>query len=213
MDLKQFWFFSSLTDEEIVELKQIIQVKHYPAGTILFYEKEIPKYLYLLASGSAKLYKYDIKDNEIILHTLKSPNLIAEVANFDELAYPANCLLEKDSTVYLIDYQQFKEKFLIKSSISLAVIKSLIKKIKAMEQFITYSMTTDSYGKIIKFLYENENILPNIKQVKIASLLNITPETLSRNIAKLKKEKIIDKSDGYIKIINHQKLKNLLDSN
>lgn len=144
------------------------------------------------------------------MHTLKAPNFIAEVANFDELAYPANCSLESDSKVCLIDYKQFKQKFLIKSEISLSVIKSLIKKIKALEQFITYSMTTDSYGKIVKFLHENEELLPNIKQVKIASLLNITPETLSRNIAKLKQDKIIDKSDGYIKIINRKELEKLL---
>ena len=211
MDLKQFWFFSSLTDEEIVQLNKIITIKQYPAGTILFYEKDSPTYLYLLASGSAKLYKYDLKGNEIVLHTLKGPNFIAEIANFDESFYPANCLLESESTVYLIDYKQFKENFLTKSDISLAVIKSLIKKIKAIEQFITYSMTIDSYGKIVKFLYENEDLLPNIKQVKIASLLNITPETLSRNIAKLKQKKIIDKSNGCIKIINHQELQKLLN--
>ena len=210
MDLKKFWFFSSLNEEEIEELNHITLIKEYPAGKILFYEKDQPKYLYLLAQGSARLYKYDLKGNEIVLHTLQAPNFIAEIANFDEFAYPANCSLESQSIIYLIDYKQFKEKFLTKSEISLAVIKSLIKKIKAIEQFITYSMTTDSYGKIVKFLYENEELLPSIKQVKIASLLNIAPETLSRNITKLKKEQIVDKSDGYIKIIDYKRLKELL---
>jgi CRP/FNR family transcriptional regulator len=88
-------------------------------------------------------------------------------------------------------------------------IKSLTKKIKALESFINYSITADSYTKTARFLYENEEILKSIKQVKIASLLNIAPETLSRNIAKLKKNKIIDKNEGTIKIISHKKLQSI----
>ena len=56
-------------------------------------------------------------------------------------------------------------------------------------------------------LYENENILKSIKQVKIASLLNIVPETLSRNLAKMRRENIIDKEKGYIRITDRKKLK------
>lgn len=206
MQLDKFWFFDSLDEKELTELKNITVKKSYKKGEILFYIKDEPKHLYLLASGVVKLYKHDFKDNEVVLHNLCAPNLIAEIANFEELPYPANCSFESDGEVYLIDYKKFKEKFLSKSKISMIFIKSLTKKIKALESFINYSITADSYTKIAKFLYENEDILKSIKQVKIAAILNIAPETLSRNITKLKKEKIIDKDEGYIKIIDHKKL-------
>ena len=154
-----------------------------------------------------KLYKHDFKENEVVLHTLCAPNLIAEIANFEESLYPASCSFESDGVIYRIDYEKFKERFLSKSGICMVFIKSLTKKIKALESFINYSITTDSYTKIAKFIYENEEILKSIKQIKIASILNIAPETLSRNITRLKKEKIIDKDEGYIKIIDREKLK------
>lgn len=210
MELEKFWFFDSLDENEIAELKNITIKKHYKKGEILFYIKDEPRYLYLLASGVVKLYKHDFKDNEVVLHNLCAPNLIAEIANFEESLYPANCAFESDSEVYLIDYGQFKEKFLSKSKISMIFIKSLTKKIKALENFINYSLTADSYTKIAKFLYENEAILKSIKQVKIASILNIAPETLSRNITRLKKENIIAKEDGNIKIIDKNRLKELI---
>ncbi|MBU0632572.1 Crp/Fnr family transcriptional regulator [bacterium] len=210
MELEKFWFFDSLDKNEMAELKNITIKKQYKKGEILFYIKDEPRYLYLLASGVVKLYKHDFKDNEVVLHNLCAPNLIAEIANFEESPYPANCAFESDAVIYLIDYRQFKEKFLSKSNISMIFIKSLTKKIKALENFINYSLTADSYTKIAKFLYENEDILKSIKQVKIASILNIAPETLSRNITRLKKENIIAKENGNIKIIDKNRLKELI---
>ena len=64
--------------------------------------------------------------------------------------------------------------------------------------------------KIAKFLFDNESFLINLKQVKIAQILNITPETFSRKLAKLKKEKIIQNEKGYIKILDHSKLESYI---
>lgn len=210
MDLEEFWLFNTLDKQEIQQLKSISIKKSYNKDEILFYEKDESKYLHLLINGSVKIYKYDFKGNEIVLHNLKSPNLIAEIVNFDEIPYPANCTFEEDGEIYLIDYEKFKENFLCKSKISTLFIKSLILKIKALENFINYSITSDSYTNTARFINEHEDILSTVKQIKIASLLNITPETLSRNISKLKKENIIEKENGHIKIIDYDKLKNII---
>jgi CRP/FNR family transcriptional regulator len=66
--------------------------------------------------------------------------------------------------------------------------------------------------KIAKFLYENEELLKNLKQVKIAQILNITPETFSRQLAKLKKENIIENEKGYIKILDYKKIQNFISN-
>ncbi len=210
MQFQNFWFFESLTQDEIKELQKITTKRECKRGEILFYAKDQPRYLYFLASGMVKLYKHDFKENEVVLHNLYAPNLIAEIANFEELPYPANCSFESDGEVYLIDYEKFKELFLSKYAISMLFIKSLTKKIKALESFISYSLTTDSYTKTARFLYENEDLFKSLKQIKIASLLNITPETLSRNIAKLKQEKIVVKKEGSLIIIDYEKLRVLL---
>lgn len=210
MQLEKFWFFDSLNEQEMVQLKDITIKKNCKKGEILFYAKDEPKFLYLLANGVVKLYKHDFKENEVVLHNLCAPNLIAEISNFEELPYPANCAFETDGEIYKIDYQKFKELFLSKSEISIVFIKSLTKKIKALENFINYSITADSYTKTAKFLYENEYLFATLKQIKIASLLNIAPETLSRNITKLKKEKIITKQNGFLKIIDYQRLQAIL---
>ncbi len=211
MKIHEYYFFDSLDEKEKIELEKISRKKYYKKDEILFYKGDEAKYLYLLVKGIVRVYKHDYKDNEVIIHNLMAPTFIAEIANYEEIPYPANCSFETDSEIYVIEYSEFKKRFLAKPEISMMLIKLLTKKIKALENFINYNITADSNIKIAQFLYENEEILSSLRQVKIASILNITPETLSRKISKLKKDKIIENDEGYIKILNHKKLKELFE--
>jgi CRP/FNR family transcriptional regulator len=209
---EDFFFFNFLKEEDLVRLKEISVKKYFNKGEILFYKGDEPKYLHFLLKGVAKLYTYDHKDNEVIIHNLIAPSLVAEIVNYEEMKFPANCSFETRAEVLLIDYEKFKNEFLLKPEISMFFIKSLTKKIKALESFINYNISSNSIEKIAKFLIDNEQILINLKQVKIAQILNITPETFSRKLAKLKNEKIIQNEKGYIKILNHKRLESFINN-
>lgn len=209
-DLNDFYFFNFLKEEELKRLKEISIKKQFNKDEILFYKGETPKYLHLLLKGIVKLYTHDSKDNEVVIHNLVAPSLIAEIVNYEELRFPANCSFETTGEVLLIDYEKFKNEFLLKPEISMFFIKSLTKKIKALESFINYNISSNSIEKIVRFLIENDSLLINLKQVKIAQILNITPETFSRKLSKLKKEKIIQNDKGYIKILDYNKLRNYI---
>lgn len=208
--LEDFYFFKFLKQEDLIRLKEITVKKQYNKDEILFYRGEEPRFLHFLLKGVVKLYTYDSKENEVIIHNLMAPSLIAEIANYEEMGFPANCAFETNAEVLLIDYEKFKAEFLLKPEIAMFFIKSLTKKIKALESFINYNISSNSLEKIAKFLYENESILVNLKQVKIAQILNITPETFSRKISKLKKDGIIHNEKGRIKILDHDRLKELI---
>lgn len=209
MNLKEFYFFSMLNDEEIKELEEISIFKKYSKNEILFYSGDDSKYLYLLTSGVVKLYKHDYRDNEIVIHNINAPSFIAEIVNYEEQSFPANCSFETESEVVMIDYKKFRDRFLHKKEVSTLFIKSLSKKIKHLENFIHTNMTIDINAKVAKFLYDNEQSLDSLKQVKIAEMLNIREETLSRKIAKLIKDGIIMKEKRNIKILDREKLLNL----
>ncbi|MGA1940169.1 Crp/Fnr family transcriptional regulator [Arcobacter sp. YIC-310] len=211
-EFEDFYLFSFLKEEELERLKEISVKKYFNKDEILFYKGDKPKFLHVLLKGIVKLYTHDHKDNEVVIHNLMPPSLIAEIANYEEIGFPANCAFETSAEVLLIDYEKFKVEFLLKPEISMFFIKSLTKKIKALESFISYNISSNSIEKIAKFLLDNENLLKNLKQVKIAQLLNITPETFSRKISKLKKDEIIQNEKGFIKILDHEKLSDFVSS-
>jgi len=208
---KDYAYFDFLEQKDIERLKEISFKKVYKKGEILFYKGDEPRYLHLLIFGVVKLYIHDFKDNEVVIHNLVGPSLIAEIVNYEEINFIANCSFETNCEVILIDYKRFKEEFLLKPEISMFFIKSLTKKIKYLENFINYNITLNSLEKIAKFLYENEKLLPSLKQVKIAQILNITPETFSRGLTKLKKDNIIENDKGIIKILDYEKLQKIVN--
>ena len=62
--------------------------------------------------------------------------------------------------------------------------------------------------KIAKFLKEHEDLFFKLNKNKIASILNITPETFSRTLKELKKEGLI--IERTVVKINKQKIEEIL---
>ena len=85
----------------------------------------------------------------------------------------ANCAFETDAEVILIDYKKFKEEFLQNQDFNI-FIKSLIKKIKFLQNFIDYNVSLNSMEKKLQNFYMKMRKLKTLKQVKIAQILNIT---------------------------------------
>ena len=83
--LEDLFFFNFLKEEDLIRLKEISVKKYFNKDEILFYKGDEPKYLHLLIKGIVKLYTYDHKDNEVIIHNLMAPSLIAEIVNYEEM--------------------------------------------------------------------------------------------------------------------------------
>jgi len=207
--LKEFYLFNSLDQKDLELLESISFEKKFTEDELVFYKGDESKYLLLLISGCVKIYRHDFKDNEVTIHNIKASSFIAELANYEKIPYPANCRCEMDSKIIFIDYKKFEEYFLQKNEFLLIFIKSLTKKIKALELFISTNMIEDVDAKIAKFIYDNKADISAIKKIKIAELLNIRQETLSRKLAKLKKDEVLENKKGKIEIKDERALRAL----
>ncbi len=209
--LKEFYLFKNLKENELIRLKEISTYKNYPKGTILFYEGEKSKNLLLLTKGILQIYKTDSKGNRIILHNFYPYQLIAEIVNFEKIRYPATAEFLTDGEAVLINYDIFEKEFLKNPEISFTIIKSLSNKVRYLEQVITNDIVLSSTARVCKFIYEKEDDFLHLKKSEIATLMNITPETLSRIIAKLKKLKILEKEGSQYKVINKEGLRSFFE--
>ncbi|SNZ10318.1 CRP/FNR family transcriptional regulator, anaerobic regulatory protein [Persephonella hydrogeniphila] len=206
IDAREIYLFKHLNNEQLKKLQAISHVREYSRGELLFYEGEEPKYLYILLEGAIRVYKTDLKGNEITLHYFHPVNMIAEVANFEEFPYPATAEFETDGKVLAIDFDRFRNEFIKDPAIAFNIIRSLTYKIKILNDIIIQNMMMDAVSRVAKFIDEHEDLFKELKHNKIASLLNITPETFSRILKKFKEQGIIEKK-GKELIINKEKLK------
>ena len=206
MNLKDYFLFKNLSDEDLEEIQSFSIVKNLKKNDIVFYEKEEPNYLHLLVKGNARVYKVDNKGNELIIHKFTPVSLIAELANFENMPYPANCAMDSDGVILKIEFEKFK-KFLQKGDVCMEILSSLLKKMKYLDNIIHSNLILDTSTKIAKFIYENPEAFENLKQHSIATLLNIKPETLSRKLKKFKDLGIIENRGYKLKIVDKEKIK------
>ncbi|AQW81638.1 Crp/Fnr family transcriptional regulator [Campylobacter pinnipediorum] len=198
--LRKIPIFSNLKDDELSRLKDIAIIKKYKKGEFLFMEGDDPRWLIYLLSGSVKLYKNSPKGKEIFLHQLSPMNFVAELANFENIKYPANAVFSVSGEVLKIDYSKFRDEFLINPKISIEIIKSLSEKLKITSDILHQELVLNSEARVARFIVEHEDLFNELKYIKISSILNITPETFSRILNKFKTSNLIkfDNSNNLI---------------
>ncbi|MCD8544217.1 MAG: Crp/Fnr family transcriptional regulator [Epsilonproteobacteria bacterium] len=209
--LRDIAIFSHLSDTQLEKLKKISSVKKYRAKEILFYEGDEPVYLHVLLQGTLKVYKTNHKGQQIFLHQFYPGGLVAELAHFETIPYPATAEFMSDSEVLRIDYKALEKDFFKNPDISFEIIKSLIAKHKILIDVIQKEVILTAEAKVAKFLLENEELFKTLKNTQVASLLNLTPETLSRTLSKFKASGLIEVDDEqHLRIINRGKLQEML---
>jgi len=203
--------FSKLNDEQIEKLKKISVIKKFSAKEILFYEGDAPIYLYVLLQGTLKVYETNHKGQQIFLHQFYPGGLVAELANFENIPYPATAEFMSESEVLRIDYKALEHDFFKNPDISFEIIKSLIAKHKILIDVIQKEVILTADAKVAKFILENGELFKTLKNTQVASILNLTPETLSRTLSKFKSSGFIELDDKHhIRVLDAQKLEEVL---
>ncbi len=206
MDFESIYFFSSLDSTQQASIQKIAREKKFNKGEFLFFEGDTPKYLHILTRGVVKVYKTLPNGNEIVIHNFYPPTMVAEMPCLEHIDYPATAVCETDVTVTLIDYARFEKEFLQDPKVSFNIIRSLTKKIKNLDAALTNTMTLSATQRCAKFIHENPETFLTLKQRKVAEILNITPETLSRTLKKFKEAGAVTTEKGKPKIVDTGKL-------
>jgi len=205
--------FSNLDKKFHKELYNDIHIKKFTKQSIVFYEGDYSNYLHILINGQVRLYKTSPKDAMIQLHRLNAPAVIGEYASLEQVAFPATCEFISDGgTIGLLHFKKLM-KYLEDPSFSLALLKSMTNKVMMLSSLVHKETILSSEAKVADLILNDINLFNTIKNNEIASILNITPETLSRILSKLKRYKIINIKNHIITIENLEALHIIIEKN
>lgn len=190
--LKNIDMFKDLDEETISKIEKITTSHNISKDNIVFYEGDDSKHLYLLVHGIIKLYKTSSNHKEIVLKYFHESELIGEVANFEQIPYPATAKAYSDVEILKIDFDSLKEIIYSSPELSFIIQTSLIKKIKNLETIISTNLVLDSKERVAKYIYNHTDDFFTTKNILIAEILSVSPETLSRILKFFKDQDIID---------------------
>ncbi len=195
--------FSSLEENELQALEKISRICRYSQNSTLFTQGEKSDALIILIGGIVSIFKHDPKGNEIVIGYFKRYALLAEAAALRQIPFPSSATFKTDGAVLKINIEAFKKLFVTHSKISQVLIESLLDKIDLLQQNIHFNLASSSREKILHFFEQSPALSLDLKQYEIAYLLGMTPETFSRNVNKLLKEKKLVKTATGYKYLSH----------
>lgn len=190
--LQNILLFSDLDDKTISEVENFTTEHKIKKDALIFYEGDEAQYLYLLTKGIIKLFKTSSQHKEIVLKYFQDSDLIGEVANFENIPYPATAKAHSDVEYLKIDFAKFKDVLINNPSLLFQIQTSLIKKIKNLENIISTNLVLDSKERVAKYLHSHADDFFETKNIIIAEMLGVSPETLSRILKFFKDHDIID---------------------
>jgi CRP/FNR family transcriptional regulator len=211
-NLQSIPLFSKLSEAHLAELQSQMHIHQYEKESIVFYEGDESEYLHILLDGVVRLYKTSPKGTQVHMHNFAAPEVIALFAAFEKIPFPATCEFLGDGVVGLLPLEKIYT-CMQNVDFSISLVSALSKRMKLLADLLHKETIYTTEAKIADLVLNNSSVFKRLKNNEIASILNMTPETLSRILTKMKKEGIIVIEEHVVTILNKDALHSILETN
>ena len=216
--ISQIQLFKGLNEEELAELSMTLVDQEIKRNQPIFSEGEQATGLYIVVSGSVKIYKLSFDGKEQILHILGAGEPFAEVAVFAGTTYPANAITMEKSRLFYIPRKSFLDLIGQYPSLALSMLATLSLRLRQFAGMIESLSLKEVPGRLATHLLllseqnkGSSEVELAIAKTQLASYLGTIPETLSRILSKLVKAGYIKSEGSVITILDRDGLQDLAE--
>jgi len=219
--LKHVPIFSELDDETLEWLTDIGIRKSFKKDSMIMQEKEPGNMFFVIATGSVKISRINNEGREIILAILQQSNFFGEMSILDGFSRSANVIALEDSDLFLIKREEFNNLLYKQPKVCLTLLKELSKRIRDADMKIKILTLKDAVGRIAAVLLQLGDELGKVNNGQIvidklplrhdiANLASTSRETVSRIMQGLCNKGILELHGSKLKILDYEKLKDLV---
>lgn len=215
-NLSRFFMFSELSPEQIGLLAEHCQVVEAARGNYIFNRGDQARGLFLLLSGQLKLGVTSPQGSEKVISIVYPGESFGEAVLFMERQFPVYAQATQDSQLLLVSKQGIFSLLDSDPLVARKMLAGLSVRMHQLVQDIGMLSLQSSVQRFIGYLLQISAQAPNASSVTlpasktmIASLLNLTPETLSRTMTKLQQLGLIEVNGKDITITDVAKLRNV----
>lgn len=192
--LEQAHFLAELSPAGKDAIAAIARPRDLHKKEVLFREGEKGRAVFLLSTGYIRLARMTPDGREMVIKIVQPGEFFAEVILFEKDEYPVTATATEAGVVLeiprlqlhgLLAHREFRADF----------IAMLMKKQRYLADRLYQLTTVDVETRFVHFLQEKFGKAPSIvipfAKKEIAAAIGATPETFSRMILKLKKQKLL----------------------
>jgi len=223
MDIARFLsrvpLFEGLPTEQLDRLAAIVVEKRLSKGDTVFLEGDEGNGFYVVVAGRVKVFKVSPEGKEQILHILGPGEPFGEVAVFAGRRFPAHSMAMEPSRVLFFARKSFIALIEQHPSAALNMLAILSKRLRVFTHLIDDLSLKEVPGRLSAYLLSlsrrdegGPDLELDISKGQLAGRLGTIPETLSRILAKMVRNRLIELDGPRIRILDRQGLEDLVSS-
>jgi CRP/FNR family transcriptional regulator len=195
--------FSVLNKEQLAKLLSMITHRKYSRGQVIFFEGDMSDRLYIINRGKAKIYTYTKEGKEQILYLVSEGDFIGDLSLLKKDKYEFNAEALEETNVCMLSKDDFDRVIRENPGITLNILEYVHDRIQRLERLIQTLSTKDVEARIAgllisfakEFSHDDKDgliIELPINREEMANYIGVTRETISRKLASLQDENIIE---------------------
>jgi CRP/FNR family transcriptional regulator, dissimilatory nitrate respiration regulator len=211
--------FEGLPIDQMEDLVMIVTDQGFLKGQIIFSEGEEGNGFYVVIQGRVKVYKLSPDGKEQILHFFGPGEPFGEVPVFTGQRFPAHAEAMEESRILFFPKRSFVNLIKQNPALALNMLGILSKRLRRFTALIDDLSLKEVPGRLavhLLFLSKqgegSKDLELSITKAQLASLLGTIPETLSRILAKMTAQGLIETRGRRIRILDRESLQELVDS-
>lgn len=220
--LSQARYFSRLSAEVLEQVSRRFRELHYPAESVICHEGSAAERLFFVAHGKVKLLRHSAAGDDVLLDLLPQGALFGGLAPLGTRHYPETAMAQTDACVLSISGAEFQQLLEQHPQVTLAVLASVARSLDDARETIRQVTTSDVRTRVATALLklaqrlgedaaEGVLIRSPLSRQDLAAMIGATPETVSRVMAELKREGLLDSGRQWVRIVDRDGLQRVVE--
>ncbi len=220
--LRRIALFAEMDDDELLNLSRDLRQRAFVAGETVFFQGDAGSSVYLIASGSVRIYVLGEDGQEVSVMIYGPGDLFGEMSLIDQLPRSATAVAVQDSTLWVMTGQDFERHLRASPQLALNLMLALSTRLRESNESVMSLASLDVTRRIAKRLLSlairQGESLPDgririgskLTQGDLASLISASRESTNRALRALQKKGLIDVQDGYLILLKPDELSSLI---
>ena len=179
--------FSLLTGEQAQSIAEGVVKRRYRRGEVIVEQGTKSNALYILLTGRARVVTADARGREVILAVLQPGDYLGEMSLIDNEPHSATVRAEVQCDVLVLGRPEFARCLPENSSLSYAIMRGLVARLRAADRQIESLALLDVYGRVARALLdmseegaEYKLIRNKVSRQDLAKVVGASREMVSR---------------------------------
>ena len=198
--LRRVPLFSLLTVAQAEVISGAVIKRRFKRGEALVEQGQKSNALFILLTGSARVMTSDSRGREVILATLDQGDYLGEMSIIDNEPHSATVRAEVQTDVLMLGRAEFARCLTENASMSLVVMRGLVKRLRHADRKIESLALLDVYGRVAHALLDfavadaQGQLLINekISRQDLAKMVGASREMVSRVMKDLEERGFIE---------------------